>query len=265
MEVGFTEKTERLLFDNLTESMSEVLLKQVDPRMELPLEEDVLRIAIFESFGGRPDSLPNMKGDECHQQTINTWVDQPMGRCQRFNENLAASLVRGFAVYMGGLGRTLQQCTQVDSGSSKNVTWTLPPGALASADYAVHAAARCIIRSLAPNGQTLADWKSSILSVQIPTTLMAIFHLQRGIISHTKYLSFDGKKDARAYIAKHDPDLHSVVRLCDQAALSILSKMKTLSGLGRIDLALDSECLEWVNIVMTREVADQKLAEKKTS
>lgn len=264
MGVEAPERTERLLYDNLAESMSEVLLKQVDPNMELPLEEDILRIAILESFGGRPDSLPNMKGDECHQQAINTWVDQPMGRYQRYNENLAASFVRGFVVYIGGLGRTLQLCTQMDTGSSKKMMWTIPPGALASADYAVHAAARCIIRSLAPDGQALADWKSSTLSVQIPTTLMAIFQLQRGTISYSKYISFDGKKDARAYIAKHDPDLYSVVRLCDQAANSILSRMKTLSGIGRIDLALKSECLEWVNVLMAQGEADQKLANKKT-
>lgn len=245
------EREEMILSEKLTKHMASVFLCRIDPQTEAPLEEDVLRIAILESLGGRLHPSDTSGVSERHQKSVNEWIDRQILRGQLLHEPLSTPLVRGLYVFLGGAGESLAICAT----SSDVDTWKIPPAAFVCMEFAVQATARCIVRSLTPSGRTLCDWKSSHLSIQVPASLQALFQLRRGIVQYSKFVNREtnGRALASNEIGAHIPAQYGeIVRACDMAASSIMHSLKCLKGLGRIDLSLSRECLDWTNTLLAR-------------
>lgn len=255
--IGGPERDELKLSEKLTNVMANIFLLQLDQQTEAPLEEDAFRISILESLGG-PSLLENTSdGIERHQKIINAWIDQPSPRSRKLQEPLSTPLVRGLCVFIGGFGKALEICATTSCGE----TWKIPPAAFVCMNFAVQATARCLVRSLTPSGRTLCDWKSSHLSIQVPAALQALFQLRNGIVRHSKIVN-NGETNSLTLVSNTTGghltgECGVIVRACDTAATSILQSLRSLKGLGRIELSLDLDCLEWTNTLLKRHTTTQ--------
>jgi hypothetical protein len=111
---------------------------------ELPLEEDILRVAIIQSL----------------QSTM--WATDD-----------TILLVRALCVYARALGESIVLAT---SSSSNRETWFVPAGMLACGAYAVTAITRFVVTQT-----TRMDWRSSPVSPLVPACLDAIHYLGQGL------------------------------------------------------------------------------------
>jgi len=262
--IGGPEREEIDRSEKLFQDCSKILLRRPDPRSEAPLEEDVLRIAVLESLGGETFGTIHPETDERHYQQINEWIGLPTLRGTGSFEHLSVPLVRGLCVFVGGFGQALAMCSSPTDpawGDAAKLprpasTWTLSPSTFLCLDFAVTALARLIVRSLTPSGRTLCDWKSSVLSNQVPVALKALHRLRTGIAKYSASLTNDQTTGRQAQLSTQigtslsSPVHLELVRVCDASASQILHSMKHITGFGRIDLLLDSACLEWKNDLM---------------
>lgn len=278
--IGGPESEEIILCETLFETMANILLRPIDPSTEAPLDEDVLRIAILESMGGKlaTDSSSSLSGNESterHEKEINKWIGlpTPVRVSGSRVEHLSIPLVRGLCVFIGGFGKALTIiCSSSATDSVRGTTaqpkparctWTLSPAVFVCLDFAVTAVARCIVRSLSPSGRTLSDWTSAVLSNEIPVALKALHGLREGIAEYSIRTTNDEKADVRPQVANQigsnlsSPDHWKIVRACDSAATRILESARSPSGHGRINLLLDPACLEWKHELMARNVPSQ--------
>jgi hypothetical protein len=249
--VSGPERDEVKRSEELTKKMTRVFLtprKEHTPS-EAPLEEDVLRILLLELLGG------GRRESERHQRMIHAWIDRPVPRRQssKLQEPLSCLLVRGLCTFIGGAGEALVLCSQ----SSDPGKWTLSPSIFCCLELAMEAVRRCLVRSLTPDGEhTLRDWKSSTLSIQVPSTLTVLHQLRRGVVRYSIATVQRDNSLGRGvgHVGIQFPlskPCGQLVQKCDSAALSILQSMKSLKGLGRVDLAIaDRECLEWKTLLL---------------
>lgn len=247
------ERDELKRSEELTKKMARVVLT---PRKEYivseaPLEEDVLRILLLEILGG------GRQESERQQRMIHAWIDRPVPRRQssKLQEPLSSLLVRGLCTFIGGIGEALMLCSQ----SSDSRVWKLSPSFFCSAELATEAVKRCLVRSFTPDGtHTLCDWKCSHLSIQVPSALTALHQLRRGVVRYGILMVQNDNSLGREVgnFSTHAPlskPYGKLVQKCDSVALSILQSMKTLKGLGRVDVAItDRECLEWKTLLLAR-------------
>ena len=229
--IGGPERDELKLSEKLINDMANIFLLQLDQQTEAPLEDDVFRISILESLGGSP--LPANTSDviERQQKIISGWIDQPSPRSRKLQEPLSTPLVRGLCVFIGGFGKALEICATTSSGE----TWKIPPAAFVGMNFAIQAIARCLVRSLTPS-----DWKSSHLSIQVPAALRALFQLRNGIFQHSK-IANSGETNGVTLVSNKigghlTGEYGVIVRACDTAAISILQSLRSLKGLGRVEL-----------------------------
>jgi hypothetical protein len=265
---------ELLRTENLMKQMGTVVLSKAPGYLEAPFEEDVLRVVILESFGGN-QVVPREAGSKTmhaskdgpetrHDDVIKGWVDWKFAKTGNRREPLAVPLVRGFCVFAGGIGEALLACSSPtttrplpNKQQSMVESWTLPPGAIVCASFAVNAVTRCIARSLKAPERPLADWKSSHLSMLVPSALNAFFRLRTGIIGYSNYRRLNLSRQAKGgvtvadQIGVHGPELLPLLRVCEDSALEILMSLKSPQGRGRMDLPLNKECLAWTKQLLS--------------
>ena len=227
------------------EIMSKILLQKEPLPSESELEQDILRISIMESFGGGTNT-----SSERQQAIIKNLVhpkNAPLSTSiSGRGEPLAIPLVRALCAYAGGLGLALVSISEPDSKTHHSyfpagcVTWELPPGAIVCAQWAITAASRFIVESIAHAGKTLANWRSSHLSMLVPVAFHAAFSLQRGIQKYDESASRGSSGNVRIVIAA-----------CDYAALSILEKLRAMEGTRSIDVQVHSDCRLWLDSLLT--------------
>jgi hypothetical protein len=231
------------------EIMSKLLLQKEPLPSESQLEQDILRISIMESFGGGT----NTTSDRQHTIIKNLVhpKDAPLSTSiSGRGEPLAIPFVRALCAYAGGLGSALVSISEPESKTPPSkypdgcVTWDLPPGAIVCAQWAITAASRLIVESIAHAGKTLANWRSSHLSMLVPVAFHAAFALRRGI---QKY----DEAGARGLSNKFRP----VVAACDNAAFSILEKLRALEGTRSIDIQVHSDCRLWLDSLLSRDIS----------
>jgi hypothetical protein len=254
--IGGPERDELKLSKKLTKQMASVYLTSSATQSEAPLEEDVLRVIILETMGGgtRCHSSTTKSMSERHRKIISEWIDRPVPRRQstKLQEPLSSLLLRGLCIFIGGAGEALTICAQ----SSENARmWKIPPAMFCCLELCIEATKRFVVCSLTPSGRTLCDWKSSHLSIHVPSVLVALYQLRQGIVQYSKLVHSESNcleytvTEIGAHLTK---EYGQIVQDCDLAAISILRSMKSLKGLGRIDLALDPDCLEWKNLLIAR-------------
>ena len=126
------EREEIKLSETLFKSFAQTLLHRKDSDSEIPFEEDVFRVAVLESLGGRHDDRADVTTVERHDQLINEWAGLPLELGS--GEHPSIPLVRGLCTFVGGFGEVLTICSAhpddpVWGPAKPNTTssWTLPP------------------------------------------------------------------------------------------------------------------------------------------
>jgi hypothetical protein len=261
---------EKHRYDEHIKLMAESLLNGNHEDMSggAQLEKDILRYAILESFGGASTDGSSYGGLEGagarHVDCIRRWV-QPGDKMRiggTRSEPCSVPLVRAFCTYAGGLGEALVICTsqsppsvQMKGSNSKTSSpWLLPPGAIICAEYCIMAAARCIVWNFSNLGMSLADWRSTHLSMLVPVALKAAYLLQAGVVKYSQSAVGGTSTYSNQYelIKAETPELVSLYSACNHAALMVLQKLKSMEGVRDFDLQLDGECKQWTTSLLTR-------------
>lgn len=218
-----TEEVNRM--KELSQQMANHYFCPIDPQIEAPLEEDVLRILLLESMGGLGSN-----------DSISEWtIDHPfaLGTQQR---RLSTVLVRGLTVFIASWGDVLARCVAASGGHNR---WEMAPATVACWRFAITAIQRSLTHSMSPIGDPMSDWNSAHLTTLIPSALVALFHLRSGVFSFSKIPS--------PKTMEHAFDARTIERMCDDAATAILLLSKRLKCLSRFDRCLDRDCLQWKN------------------
>jgi hypothetical protein len=230
-----------------------VVLTKKSP--DLGLEDDVLRVLILESFGGKdPDSNTNLGASARHEHVIKTLV--PGTRGLRV-EPLAAPMVRGLCAYAAGLGLALQKLVGNPNNPKQPhiatpVTyevWALPPGALACSERAIVGAARCVVHSIMSLGPAAMDWRGTELSMFVPVVLVAAFQLRCGIQAYEKdVFAKTGKVKFAAPLAR-------VQSTCDDCALFVLKSLQSMES-RTLELTIQlKDCRAWLEKLLDQSSA----------
>jgi hypothetical protein len=242
--IGTPEYQELKLSESWIRQMADVFLQPVNPSVEMTFEEDVLRVLVLESFGGRSWSARRAG----HQATVCRWIDPKRSHRETSREPASTVVVRALYVFVGGFGEALTNCAAAAN------RWKISPTAFTAMEFAVIAIERCLVQSLSPSGQTRNDWRGSHLAAQVPSALQAVFRLRCGFIKFVQATELTlppGESSATIPRAKAD-DLvqetnYPIVKICDTAASKVLLSMKEL---GRVDQSLDRDCLLWAKSLL---------------
>jgi hypothetical protein len=255
------EREERRRNETAIKAMANTLLHKTSAdETGAHLEEDILRLAILASLGGKSwngKSYADLDRAEAHHvENIKQWV-QPRDEMKvggSRSEPVAVPLVRALCAFAGGLGEALIICSGQKSSPFTN-PWLLPPGAIVCAEYAIRAAARCIVLNLSLSTRSLADWRSTHLSIMVPVFLTSAYRLESGMVRFTQGRS-GGKPsdhlDQLELFRTESPEFLPLYHACNDSAAMILEKLKSLEGVRRLDFDLDTDCQKWTNKILAR-------------
>jgi len=243
--------------EQLMKQLGNLMVTRSHRSVEAPFEEDILRFAILESFGGPGiHSVPTQsllgQASQRHLDTIKDWVDWKSTKGASLREPLVVPLVRGLCIFAGGFGEALFTCSAHHTPRHQRTieTWVVPQGAILCAEYAITATARCIVRSLTASGRPIADWKSTHLSILVPTAVHAAFRLRCGVLHFADLRLRQApphvSTPAMGTVEAYSPELMPILRACEKVAAEILACLKSSQGLGRVDLPLDKATMAWM-------------------
>ena len=142
---------------------------------DLGLEDDILRVLILESIGGKdPDSAGNLGASDRHEKMVKSLVP---GVAAGRVEPLAVPMIRALCAYVAGLGVALQRLGHAHNPKQPLPTatfevWALPPGALICSERALIGATRCVVYSITSLGPDDMDWRGTELSMFVPVVLV---------------------------------------------------------------------------------------------
>lgn len=270
------DREERGQNEDAMKSMANILLqKTAADENGAHLEEDILRLAILSSLGGLGSGAPIFDSAGLHHlENIKQWV-LPRSTQQVAggrSDILSVPLVRALCAYGGGLGEALIMCS-AQRTNSPIFAWSVPPGALVQSEYAIRAAARCIVLNLANSAQCRTDWRSSHLSMMIPVLMNSACRLQTGVVRYaerkrtSKQGSTPNKKmqstaltipletpfhpdEDRSLLRTESPELLRVYNACNRSAAMVLEQLHSLEGTRGFELGLEGLTRKWMNHVI---------------
>jgi hypothetical protein len=205
-------------------------------------------------------------------------------------QDIAISLTRGLAVFIGGYGEALSLCASptrmvlptghyIESSSHRDsiFTWTLSASAIVALQFAVQGITRCVQQSFQPQtgpGQMMMD---SILTSLIPTILTSFFYLRVGIVKYSKYQSqqsayINGTSSTHGTsssscsnvssiqkVRLYNVDLFQLLQVTDTSALSILRVVQSHRHVyinkpsSSVRLELDEDVMQWTQRLLTKD------------
>jgi len=260
------DREERALNEDAMKTMANNLLQKT-PGDEngAHLEEDIFRLSILSSLGAKSDR---------HLQNVRLWVPPPQTEKDGIsrNEITPIPLVRALCAFGGGFGEALIMCSWQPT-SSPNFPWSVPPGALVQSEYAISAAARCIVCSLENSAQCRTDWRSSHLSMMIPVFMNSACRLWSGAVRYAerkrafREAFASGKKvkstaltvgleapftpdEDRHLLQFESPEMLPVYNACSNSAAMILRQLHSMEGSRDHALGLDGLTGRWVNQII---------------
>ena len=250
------EREELRRNDNAIKAMATTLLcKSIDEETSAHLEEDILRLSVLSSLGGGSTMDDTTAAIE---QNIKRWVQPETTPALTLSggEPAVVPLFRSLCAYIGGLGEAISICSG-QKGSTKANPWLLPPGAIACGTYAVRAASRLVLYNLSVSTKTLADWRSTHLSMLIPVFLNCAHRLESGMVSFVQERISDGVV-SRSHLGNLDlfrregPDFLPLYQAIFESSLAILEKLKSLEGIRRVNFPVSPECSRWVDNIVAK-------------
>jgi hypothetical protein len=204
------------------------------------LPQDVLRVLILESFGGRDSTSVGASGR--HESAVKNLVSGTVntGRV----EPPAVPVVRALCAYVAGLGVALQKVSKPRNPKlpplatpATFATWALPPGALSCSERALVGATRMIIQSI--TGPSSTNWRDTHLSMFVPVLLISAFQLRCGIEIHEKDLAHSA----------HSP-LLQVKQTCDACAVFLIKTLQATDS-RIVELTIQQQdCRRWLGTLL---------------
>jgi len=222
------------------------------------LSEDVLRLCLLESLGGR-STKPRMKagprlfdfGQARHTSAIRRRLRLSAATSCPGKDPIAIPVVRSLCAFAGGMGQAATRFYHRDIPvrfPSKEVaannppsladSWVLPPGSLDAAEFAMNAAARLVVMNMVTQREGVYSVditkRHDRLSLLLPCVLRSAFQLHCGMLDYAiaqaerngeKISSYDpdGKGDGlMKYIEARLPDIEQVLATCDEAAKMVM-------------------------------------------
>lgn len=239
------------------------------------LQDNLLRTLILESLGGSNglvgdsedlSSIDQQKKNEksIFKQQTNLLPVALSPHRYRLLKRLRCGpgtvpVVRSLCAYVGGLGVALKRCS-VQSSSTTNMMWSLPPCASESVEYAIVAAARIVALTIKDRSAENFRRKHNRISPLILIVLQAAYQLRCGLLMHVMYLMhFEGEhaqlrkegfyevstdagtKNLCKYIRAHYRDINHVLVSCNKAATELMQVINghNIAKAGR-------ECEAWL-------------------
>lgn len=273
------DREELAMNEESVKAMAHILLqKTAADENGAHLEEDILRLSLLASLGASKKRL-NGEIDQNFQQ----WV-QPRNTIHvgtSVHEYFTVPLVRALCAYAGGLGEALVTiCSSMQNNRKTPLgsPWLLPPGAIVCAEYAIRAATGFIVWTLSNSERCSTDWRGSHLSMLIPVLLNSAHRLEAGMIKYTElrrgippYTELPRRgissgsdslviaqtaqltlEQKLRLIKTESPELFSLYQTCNDAAVAIIEKLKTLEGSRQIDLPIFGDCRVWIDGILAR-------------
>jgi hypothetical protein len=208
------------------------------------LPEDMLRVLILESFGGRESTSVGASGH--HATAVKMLVSGSVNTGRL--EPPAVPVVRALCAYVAGLGVALQKVSKPRNPKlpplatpATFATWALPPGAISCSERALVGATRMIIQSI--TGPSSTNWRDTHLSMFVPVLLMAAFQLRCGIESHEKDLGHSA----------HSP-LLQVKQTCDACAVFLVKTLQATDS-RIVELTIQQQdCRRWLGTLLDQSV-----------
>lgn len=268
------DREERLMNEEAIKTMARVLLlKTAADENGAHLEEDIFRLSFLASLGGSGRGSHGLhKAGAHHVENIKQWV-QPEDTLKvggPRSEVSSVPLVRALCAYVGGLGEALLRCSSQKTATLSGFPWSLPPGAIVQAEYALVAATRCIFWNISSSTRCRTDWRSSHLSMLVPVLMNSACRLEAGMIQYAESKRSGrqpatavkgGQKFSSALISEPEltreqilllfktecPELLSLYQECNECATMILEKIRLLEGARNFDLALDGSARRWTD------------------
>lgn len=235
---------------------------------EAPLEEDLLRYIILESIGGSlsNDRQQPFKADDRHIENVLRWIQPTKAKVVLLGQNntsrgdteqMDVVLVRALCAYASALGKALTKIA--NKPMPRHLSWTLPPAAILAAEHAVIGVARCIDIHLQNSAIGGADWRSTNLSMLIPTALNTACALRVGIVDlfflysrglhHASTGPANSTSDAvmKRMMTQH-PELMKVINACEYLATIILQPflLSERNSIKSIETSLTKTTYNWV-------------------
>jgi hypothetical protein len=208
------------------------------------LEDDLLRVLILESFGGKdPESNVNLGASLGHEQVVKMLVTAKA-------TGLVAPVIRALCAYVAGIGLALQDIGNSSKAkqpfSSTFEVWALPPGALVCSERALIGLTRCVVHSISSLGPAAMDWRGTELSVFVPVVFIAAFQLRAGIQAYGKDLL------AKSTTCKASSHLVRLENVCDECALFLLKALQSLES-RTLQLTIPLKgCHAWLDVLVAQ-------------
>jgi hypothetical protein len=122
--------------------------------------------------------------------------------------------------------------------------------------YAVRGVARLILHNLTVSTRTLADWRSTHLSMLIPVFLSSVHRLEEGMAKFTQESLVDTLSTKTSHVANIDllrngaPELLPLHEEVMECSLAILEKLKSLEGMRKVNFTVTPECSRWIDSLL---------------
>jgi len=223
-------------------------------------EDNLLRMLILESLGGSTggaggsDDLSTSRREkkgEPEENCDNGILKEenhllPVGLSMHHHLTLkrlrcgstVVPVVRALCVYAGGLGESLKRCT-AKSISDTNVTWSCPPCALESGEYAIVGAARLVALTILDRSGGNTRRNHNCISPLILVVLQSAHRLRHGLLDYSKYLmrfegfyetpTVAGTNNLSKTILLRFPDISHAIMSCDRAAIHLMQVINSNS------------------------------------
>lgn len=217
---------------SLSQQHGKQLLRKLPLYVEAPLEEDAVRFGILEALGG-----PNDRG------IAQEWLDLvlPLMHGGMSPEPPCATLVRGFSVFLGGMGEALQNIVNQASIKPKERrldSWELSTGGLVSLEFTLHAMTRWLSATPA------CKRTEQQLGQLVPAALTIMYQLHDALEKYRNYAQ--GITPNQDFVL-----LQKVLRTCESSAARLSTPLLERY---KVNPAVDQ--LVWKWLVQTQDLVD---------
>lgn len=236
------ERHEVQRHDQVCRSMAEHLLS-LSHETSAPLEEDVLRLALL-AYYGAGNNLSDTSSEKMNQ--IRQWIEPPQNRNWQ-GEPPVVPLVRAISAYIGGLGESLLVCSKPSQQTKRHgpSPWTVAPGAVACATYAIRAGARFLLSNCQ------ASLPTGRLTMLIPVYLSCLYHLESAMMQWAwNVMGATHNREARDVFQTECPEFWPVYQAITEASIAILEALPSREVIQLRDLSPD--CSRWVAAIYSK-------------
>ncbi|KAL7578346.1 hypothetical protein ACA910_012752 [Epithemia clementina (nom. ined.)] len=230
--------------ESLIREMGKFMTKRVEDQIECPLEEDIMRFNVLQSFGGGvegPSPNTSISIPKRQREHIIKHIAEKHAILSSYGNRRVQILVRALCVFAGGLGEAIHLSLEKRQFRFTEERWKLPPGSIAEMQYVLQAITW--IFRVVSNLESQAG--ATQLSILVPAVLFAIFRLRSSI----SVVLTDVTKGGRSSLEIEPsllPRLEHVFAELDKAAAFIFFTQSNTTVEQMPLLPLEKPTIEWL-------------------